>query len=251
MARSGTPYLASSCATAPGRSAPGSSATPTCSPARFERGDIVRVRGRVERFREELQLEIDAIARAQPGDGRPRRVPAGGLPRPRRARRLPRAPRSRGARPGPYPRAARRAARRRAAPRRAARRALHTRPATTPTSAACSSTRSRSRRSRSRRARCIRGSTRPAADGGARARPRSRSREFTYGAEIGAERRGPAARPRRARRCGWSIERASRPALDDERRLALAHCVLAHHGPDRRARAAGSSRPEALALYRA
>ncbi len=32
---------------------------------RFERGDIVRVRGRVERFRDELTLEIDAVERAE------------------------------------------------------------------------------------------------------------------------------------------------------------------------------------------
>jgi 3'-5' exoribonuclease len=32
---------------------------------RFERGDVVRVRGRVERFREELQVSIDAIARVE------------------------------------------------------------------------------------------------------------------------------------------------------------------------------------------
>jgi 3'-5' exoribonuclease len=32
---------------------------------RFERGDLVRVRGRAVRFRDELQLELDAIARAE------------------------------------------------------------------------------------------------------------------------------------------------------------------------------------------
>src|SRR5919199_362271 len=35
---------------------------------RFERGDLVRVAGRVERFREELQVDVRAIARAAPGD---------------------------------------------------------------------------------------------------------------------------------------------------------------------------------------
>ena len=38
---------------------------------RFERGDLVRVRGRVGRFRDALQLEVADIARAQPGDGDP------------------------------------------------------------------------------------------------------------------------------------------------------------------------------------
>jgi 3'-5' exoribonuclease len=35
---------------------------------RFERGDLVRVRGRVERFRDELQLEVREIARAEAAD---------------------------------------------------------------------------------------------------------------------------------------------------------------------------------------
>ena len=35
---------------------------------RFDRGDLVRVSGRVERFRDELQLEVSAIARAQDAD---------------------------------------------------------------------------------------------------------------------------------------------------------------------------------------
>src|SRR5919107_5915132 len=35
---------------------------------RFERGDLVRVRGRVERFRDELQLEVRDVARTQDAD---------------------------------------------------------------------------------------------------------------------------------------------------------------------------------------
>ena len=35
---------------------------------RFERGDLVRVAGRVERFRDELQIEVRAIARAEQAD---------------------------------------------------------------------------------------------------------------------------------------------------------------------------------------
>src|ERR671935_2926007 len=38
---------------------------------RFERGDLVRVAGRVERFRDELQLEVRAIARAAPDEADP------------------------------------------------------------------------------------------------------------------------------------------------------------------------------------
>jgi 3'-5' exoribonuclease len=37
----------------------------------FDRGDLVRVAGRVERFRDVLQLEVRAIARAQPGEADP------------------------------------------------------------------------------------------------------------------------------------------------------------------------------------
>jgi 3'-5' exoribonuclease len=40
---------------------------------RFERGDIVRVRGRVERFRETLTLELSDVARVEGGDGDPGR----------------------------------------------------------------------------------------------------------------------------------------------------------------------------------
>jgi 3'-5' exoribonuclease len=40
---------------------------------RFERGDIVRVRGRVERFRDALTLELSDIARADGADGDPGR----------------------------------------------------------------------------------------------------------------------------------------------------------------------------------
>jgi 3'-5' exoribonuclease len=35
---------------------------------RFERGDIVRVKGRVERFRDELQVEVEAIERVESAD---------------------------------------------------------------------------------------------------------------------------------------------------------------------------------------
>jgi 3'-5' exoribonuclease len=38
---------------------------------RFERGDLVRVRGRVERFRDELQVELATIARVAPQDADP------------------------------------------------------------------------------------------------------------------------------------------------------------------------------------
>ena len=142
-ARTGAPYLALELRDRSGRDrrprvprrrrarAGASSAATSCACA-----------GRVERFRDELQVEVRAIERAE--DGRPGRVPAGRLPQPRRARRLPRAPRARGPRPG-LPRRCWSAllADERAA-RRVAARAVHARAATTPTSAGCSSTPSRS-----------------------------------------------------------------------------------------------------------
>ena len=39
--------------------------------ARFERGDLVRVAGRIERFRGEVQAELTAIRRADPGEADP------------------------------------------------------------------------------------------------------------------------------------------------------------------------------------
>jgi 3'-5' exoribonuclease len=45
------------------------------------------------------------------------------------------------------------------------------------------------------------------------------------------------------------LDEAGRDVLDDTRRLALAHCVLCHHGADAApGRRFGS--PEALALFR-
>ncbi len=60
--------------------------------ARFERGDAIEVRGKVERFRGELQAEVTALRRLQPRLVRPGRVPARRLPLRRGARGLLRAP---------------------------------------------------------------------------------------------------------------------------------------------------------------
>lgn len=73
-----------------------------------------------------------------------------------------------------------------------------------------------------------------------------RTREFTYGAEFGLTEEG--------RLLGHVVigERllAERSAgLDEPRRLALLHCVLCHHGPGS-APAGRFGSPEALALYR-
>ena len=73
-----------------------------------------------------------------------------------------------------------------------------------------------------------------------------RTREFTYGAEIGLTDEG--------RLLGHLVigermlsERMG--ALDEERRLALLHCVLSHHGPPT-APGGRFASAEAMALYR-
>ncbi|MFZ0089996.1 MAG: HD domain-containing protein [Solirubrobacteraceae bacterium] len=74
-----------------------------------------------------------------------------------------------------------------------------------------------------------------------------RTREFSYGAEIGLTEEG--------RLLGHLVigerilSERSAGVLDDERRLALLHCVLAHHGPGS-APGGRFASPEALALYR-
>ena len=182
--------------------------------------------------------------RRRPGD-----VPARRLPRPRRARRLPRAPRARGPRPAATRRCSTRLLGDAALRAALAPRAVHARPATTPTSAGCSSTPSRSATLARRDLRAA-----PAAE----LRPAAHA----------------------PRSCTTSARRASSPtaprsALTDEGRL-LGHVELGlrlierarrgrrsttargsrsrtacstHHGPDAApGRRFGS--PEALALYR-
>jgi 3'-5' exoribonuclease len=73
-----------------------------------------------------------------------------------------------------------------------------------------------------------------------------RTREFTYGAEIAVSEQG---RMLGHLVLGQQILDEHAGELDEERRLALAHCLLCHHGPD----AAPARRfllPEALTLYR-
>lgn len=75
-----------------------------------------------------------------------------------------------------------------------------------------------------------------------------RTREFTYGAEIGLTEAG---RLLGHIELGLRLldERAARTGLDEAARLALAHCVLTHHGPDH-APGRRFASAEAVALYR-
>jgi 3'-5' exoribonuclease len=78
-----------------------------------------------------------------------------------------------------------------------------------------------------------------------------KSREFTYGAEFGISDEGAMLGHLAI---GASLIEPAASALDPRRRLALLHCVLSHHGPEAagRARGAGSgfAAAEALALAR-
>src|SRR3954471_3882363 len=67
-ARSGTPYLALELRDRTGAMQARAFKDADVLAGRFERGDLVRVAGRVERFRDALQLEIRNIARAEQAD---------------------------------------------------------------------------------------------------------------------------------------------------------------------------------------
>jgi 3'-5' exoribonuclease len=215
---------------------------------RFERGDLVRVRGRVARFREQLQVELDEIARAEGEDA----DPAAFLPVAYRdldeldgflehlvrevydqplaelLRRL-------------LADAGLRAALRRAPcsiPGRGGHHAYlgglleHTVAVATLSLELCT--------------------LHPRLDrdmllSAALVHDLGRTREFTYGAEVGLSEEG---------RMLGHIELGVRivaehapPSLTPERRLALEHCVLLHHGPDP-ASGRRLQSPEALALFR-
>src|SRR5689334_15760915 len=67
-ARTGTPYLALELRDASGTIPARAFRDADVLSGRFERGDLVRVVGRVERFRDELQVEVREISRAQDAD---------------------------------------------------------------------------------------------------------------------------------------------------------------------------------------
>jgi 3'-5' exoribonuclease len=230
---------------------------------RFERGDLVRARGRVARFRDELQLELDDLARADGPDADP-------------ARFLPVAYRDLDELDGFLEHLAREVydpalgeLLRRMLTDAELRAALRRAPCSIPAAGS--------------------GVRRPAATGAARApahhaylggllehtvavatlalevcalHPRldrdlllcaalvhdvGRTREFTYGAEIGLSEEG---RMLGHIELGVRVIGAHAPAgLASERRLALEHCVLLHHGPDQAAGRRFHS-AEALALFR-
>jgi 3'-5' exoribonuclease len=71
MSRAGTPYLAVELRDRSGAVQARAFRDADVLAGRFERGDLVRVAGRVERFRDELQLDLRTIGRAPDGEADP------------------------------------------------------------------------------------------------------------------------------------------------------------------------------------
>jgi 3'-5' exoribonuclease len=246
MTRTGSPYLALELRDRSGALAARAFQGADALAGRFERGDLVRVRGRVERFRDELTLEVVDIARIAADDGID---PARFLPAAYRdideldgfLEHLAAEVYDRGFQ-GLLRRLldddALRAQWRRAPCSRAGHHAYlgglleHTVAVTTLAHEACQ--------------------LHPGLNSdlllcAALTHDLGRTREFTYGAEIGLTDEG--------RLLGHLVigerilSERSAGVLDEERRLALLHCVLSHHGVGS-APGARFASPEALALYR-
>ena len=73
ISRSGMPYLTIGLSDSTGTITARAFRDADVLAGRFERGELVRVRGRVERFREELQIAVSAIARAEGVEADPTR----------------------------------------------------------------------------------------------------------------------------------------------------------------------------------
>jgi 3'-5' exoribonuclease len=242
LARSGSPYLAVELRDRTGAIQGRAFRDADLLAGRFDRGDLVRVRGRVERFRDELQLEVKAVERAPEAD------PATFLPVAYRdvdeldgfLEHL-----AREVHDAEYRRLletlladdALRADWRRAPCTRTGHHAYlgglleHTVAVGTLALEVCQL----HPRLNSDLLICA-----------ALVHDLGKTREFTYGADIGLSDEG---RLLGHVVLGQQLVDERSPGLSADRRLALAHCILTHHGPDGApGRRFGS--PEALALYR-
>lgn len=247
MSRAGTPYLAVELRDRTGAVQGRAFRDADVLAGRFERGDLVRVAGRVERFRDELQVELRSIGKAREGEA----DPAAFLPVAYRdldeldgflehlAREV-HDPGLRALLDALLGDAALRAEWRRAPCTRNGHHAYlgglleHSVAVGTLVTETCT--------------------LHPRLDSdllmtAALVHDLGRTREFTYGAEIGLT---DAGRLLGHIELGLALlrERGARvPALSADRQLALEHCVLCHHGPDPApGRRFGSA--EALALCR-
>jgi 3'-5' exoribonuclease len=242
QARSGLPYLALELRDRSGAIQARAFRDADLLSGRFERGDLVRVRGRVERFRDELQVEVREIARTEGAD------PAAFLPV---------AYRDRDELEGFLEHLARE---------------VHD-----PAYAALLERLlgDEALRAQWRRAPCTRGGHHAYLGGllehtvavatlaleacqlhvrlnsdllicAALVHDIGKTREFSYGAAIELSDEG---RLLGHLALGQRILEERMGHMDAERRLALLHCVLCHHGPDAAPQRRFAS-PEALALYR-
>lgn len=253
ISRAGSPYLTVALRDSTGTMLARAFRDADLMGGRFERGELVRVRGRVERFRDELQIELEEIARAEGEEADP-------------ARFLPVAYRDLEELEGFMEHLARE---------------IYDPGLKALLEALLAD---RPLRAEIRRAPCSAPSPPGRPSGGHHAylggllehnvavaglalelcslHPRldrdlllaaalvhdlGRTAEFTYGAEIGRSAEG---RLLGHVQLGLRIIAAHAPAsLAPERRLALEHCVMLHHGPDGASGQRFAS-PEALALYR-
>jgi 3'-5' exoribonuclease len=241
-ARSGTPYLALELRDRTGAIQARAFRDADLLAGRFERGQLVRVRGRVDRFRDELQVEVKAIERAEQAD------PADFLPVAYRdveeldgflehlAREV-HDPEYRALLERLLADEGLRAEWRRAPCTRGGHHAYlgglleHTVAVATLALEACQL----HPRLNSDLLICA-----------ALVHDLGKTREFTYGAEIALTEEG---RLLGHVAIGQRMLDERSGGMSEARRLALAHCVLCHHGPDAApGRRFGS--PEALALYR-
>jgi 3'-5' exoribonuclease len=242
QARSGLPYLALELRDRSGAIQARAFRDADLLSGRFDRGDLVRVRGRVERFRDELQLEVRDIARTAEAD------PAAFLPVAYRDRdelegflehlgREVHDPAYRALLERLLGDDELRTAWRQAPCTRGGHHAYlgglleHTVAVGTLALEACTL----HPRLNSDLLICA-----------ALVHDLGKTREFTYGAAIELSEEG---RLLGHLVLGQQILEARMDGMDAERRLALLHCVLCHHGPDAAPQRRFGS-PEALALYR-
>ncbi|HWW90482.1 MAG TPA: HD domain-containing protein [Solirubrobacteraceae bacterium] len=262
ISRAGTPYLTVELRDSTGTILARAFRDADVLAGRFERGELVRVRGRVERFRDQLQIDVSAIGRAEGVEADP-------------ARFLPVAYRDLDELEGFLEHLARevydaglQTLLERLLGDRQLRAEIRRAPCSAPTSAGGARPSGGSGRAASRHHAYLGGLLEhtvavatltlelcvlhPRLDRdllltAAIVHDLGKTREFTYGAEIGRSREG---RLLGHIELGLRLIAPRLPAsLQEERRLALEHCVILHHGPDTASGERFAS-AEALALYR-